>query len=390
MAKPIKYKRFSYNFSILLVILFFGELCKPSLVYANRELKQNFQKHINQIPRDDFYIIGPGDMIKIEVSEETDILNKTFIVDGEGMARLKRLNRIYASGLTVEELTEVLNTEYLKYIKNPNVKLTILKYRPVKVYISGEVENPGYYVLKGNYREVIGEKETSNNISSPQEIMTLIEPPLDLFYNNFFPSLFYAINKSGGVSINADLKKVVITRKNSISAGGGRVRTNLNLINTITKYDLSQNIRILDGDTIFVSRSETPLIEEIAKASQTNLNPKFINIYLSGRVNKPGNLNLNKGAALNEAIEIGGGTKVIKGKAVFLRYNPDGSIERRKFSLKKSAPRGSYKNPYLKSGDFIYIEKGPFTASTEVLQDISSPFQSLISTYGLYKVLTGD
>ena len=99
---------------------------------------------------------------------------------------------------------------------------------------------------------------------------------------------------------------------------------------------------------------------------------------------------MNKGTVLNEALEIGGGTKVIKGKLVFIRYKTDGSIDRRKFSIKRSSSRGSYKNPYLKNGDFIHLEKGALTATNEVLQDITSPLEGIFSTYGLYKIITGD
>ena len=128
---------------------------------------------------------------------------------------MKRLGRIYAAGLTVEELTKILNKEYAEYVKNPSVKLTVIRYRPIKIYISGEVENPGYYVLQGNYSDFLNERETNApQISGifPNDLEDIKSSP-DLIFNNFFPSLFYAIRKSGGVSINADLKNVEVTRK---------------------------------------------------------------------------------------------------------------------------------------------------------------------------------
>ena len=61
-------------------------------------------------------------------------------------------------------------------------------------------------------------------------------------------------------------------------------------------------------------------------------------------------------AILNDDLELGGGSKVLKGKILFTRYNEDGSIDRRRFNLNKKADRGSYKNPYLKDGD-IYKQE---------------------------------
>ena len=356
----------------LLMIFTFVDFSKSRFLLANQELQTELKDYIKNFPDNNFYILGPGDFLKIEVSEFTSDLDQKFIIDGQGIAKIQRLNDIYVSGLTIEELTKILNKEYEKYLKKPNVKLTILKYRPVKVYLSGEVESPGYYVLKGTYFEELESEEIAKR---------------DLIFNNFFPSLFFVIRESGGVTVNADLKNVIVTRQNSITNGSGRIQTNLNLINTISLNDLSQNIRILDGDTIYIPKSDVPVLSDIAMATRTNINPKFIEVFVNGRVNNPGKIKLNKGITLNEAIEISGGTKVIKGKLVFLRYNPDGTVDRRKFSIKRSAKRGSYKNPYLRSGDFINLERGLLGTTTEVLGDITDPFNGLVSTYGLLKII---
>jgi len=363
---------------------------KPN--YANQEIP-DLANYLKLTPKENFYILGAGDTIGIKVLEDNEVLDDIFTIAGDGTANLKRLNRVYVSGLTLVELTDLLNKEYKKFTKNPKIKLKVIQHRPVKIYISGAVENPGFYVFKGDYRNFILNKESkiqNSFINEDNLPLNQEDENIDLIFNNSFPSLFYAIRKSGGVSINADIKNIAITRNNSISNGSGKIKTNINLLESIVTNDLSQNIRILDGDTIFVPKHKKPILQEIAKATQTNLNPKFINVFLSGRVNRQGKVLINKGTTLNEAIEIGGGTKVIKGNLVFIRYKNNGEIDRRRFRYKKSAPKASYKNPYLKNGDFIHFEKGAFNASTEVLEDFTSPFQGILSTYGLIKAITGD
>ena len=61
-------------------------------------------------------------------------------------------------------------------------------------------------------------------------------------------------------------------------------------------------------------------------------------------------------------------------------------MDKRKFKYNSKAARGSYKNPYLKNGDIIYVGKSAFNVATEVLDEVTSPLQSLVSIYGIYKV----
>ena len=105
----------------------------------------------------------------------------------------------------------------------------------------------------------------------------------------------------------------------------------MDLIEAISSRDLRQNIRLHDGDSIYIPKSENQVLSEITKATQTNLNPKFISVLLTGRFNDPGRIRVNRGASLLETIDIAGGTKVIKGNLVFIRYSSDGSLEKRKF-----------------------------------------------------------
>ena len=103
-------------------------------------------------------------------------------------------------------------------------------------------------------------------------------------YRNYFPTVFDAIKKSGGITINADISKIVITRKNSISNGGGRKQTTINLLDTIMLKDSNQNIRLMDDDTILIPKSNNGFLTDISKAVKSNLNPKFVKVFVYGRV----------------------------------------------------------------------------------------------------------
>ena len=126
-------------------------LYKPRDILASENTNKPSPEYIRNIPTNKYYILGPGDVLNIKVKEDlTTELNRNFTINGDGIANLARLKRIYAAGLTVGELTEILNNEYSAYVKEPNVELLVINYRPVKIYIDGEVEEPGVHILAGS------------------------------------------------------------------------------------------------------------------------------------------------------------------------------------------------------------------------------------------------
>ncbi|MCQ9200636.1 MAG: polysaccharide biosynthesis/export family protein [Prochlorococcus marinus CUG1437] len=367
-----------------------------SVVVASTLSNKPNSEYLKKVPKNLFYILGPGDVISMQVSEDLPELDTSLSIDGEGTVSINRLNRIYVSGLTIKELTDILNVEFKKFVYEPNVKLSINQYRPVKIFISGEVENPGLHVLPGasspaetienfNLKEVSKNEQINNKQTNNSNLKI---DQVGLSNNVFFPSVIDALRKAGGITMYSDLENIEITRKNSISDGGGRVTTNINIIDALDLKDLTQNIRVLDGDTIQVNRTNIPAIKQISKALKSNINPKFINVALAGRVESPGPLTINKSASLNDAITLAGGLKVLRGKIRFIRYENDGNIDQRKFAYKRNAPRGDFNNPYLKNGDVILVGKGVLSNTNEVLGEITSPLQGLLTTYGFYKIIT--
>ena len=150
-----------------------------------------------------------------------------------------------------------------------------------------------------------------------------------------FPTLYDFIKKAGGITFYSDLSKIQIIRKDTLTNGGGSKKASVNFLDAIDGIDNASNIRIFDGDRIIVPKASIPISEQISKAINTNLNPKFISIFVSGRVQQPGRILVTRKSTLNDAINISGGTKFLKGSISFVRLQSDGSIEERKFNYKK-------------------------------------------------------
>jgi len=354
--------------------LLFGSFESFKKLYASNNNFAPSSEYLRKRDKDSFYILGPGDVISLTFTDDPiakEEFRQELLIDGQGMINLKRLKKIYVAGLTISELKNILENEYLKFVLRPSINIDIIKYRPITIYIDGEVENPGSHVISGMIQidnltyldeDIIGLKK-----SEKKQVI--------------FPRLIDALRKSGGVTIDADIRNIEIFRKNSISNGGGKIKTKIDLLRVLELEDTTQNIRILDGDMIKVKKGDQKALAQISKIIKSNINPKLIKVYVSGRVLSPGPVNLTKTGTLVDAIDIAGGPKALKGPVNFIRYENDGNIIRRKIKYSRNSQPGSRKNPYLRNGDIIYVGKSGFNIATEVLSEVTSPFTGLVSTY---------
>lgn len=303
------------------------------------------------------YIIGAGDVISIIASRDYPELTSEVQVDVNGTIVLNKLKTIYVEGLTINELTVLLEKAFLKYIKFPDIEVNIVKYRKIKTFVKGEVENPGLHLLDGSL-------------------------------GSYYPTVFDALRTAGGITRYSDLSEIILLRRNPISDGGGYKKTNLDFENTLLVGKFSQNIRIYDGDIIEIKKLENPNDSIFQKAIDSNLNNKFIKIFISGRIRQGGNIEVSRASSLNDAILTAGGVKAIRGPISFIRFNNNGTITKNSFRYSKNAKVGSYQNPTLKNGDIIYIGDNLLTTTGEVISEITSPFSNAFSAYGLYKAIT--
>jgi len=93
------------------------------------------------------YVIGPEDVLYIHVWRE-DALSRTVPVRLDGNISLPLVHEVKAAGLTPLKLNESLTERFKEFIENPNVSVTVMEANSFKVYVSGQVKNPGVYRLR--------------------------------------------------------------------------------------------------------------------------------------------------------------------------------------------------------------------------------------------------
>ena len=197
--------------------------------------------------------------------------------------------------------------------------------------------------------------------------------------------MFDAIRTAQGITPYSNLAEVQVTRRQPVSAGGGKIRTQLNFLSLITEGDESQNIRLFDGDVVSVAKSPVVLREQLLKAGQTNLSPQFIQVYVSGRVKSPGGITLPQASALNQALNLAGGPSLLRGKVEFIRFTREGELDRRLFTYNPNAASDSTANPILMAGDIIRVQDSALSASINVMNELTGPFVGVYSVYSLFR-----
>jgi polysaccharide export outer membrane protein len=96
---------------------------------------------------DDQYIIGPEDVLSIHVWRE-ESLTKTVPVRMDGKISLPLIDDIQAAGMTPLQLKGELSRKLKEYIDDPTVTVTVLEANSFKVYVAGEVKQPGVHILR--------------------------------------------------------------------------------------------------------------------------------------------------------------------------------------------------------------------------------------------------
>ena len=94
------------------------------------------------------YILKSSDFIRIEVFQEPDLL-KEVRISADGMVALPLIGKIKVGGHTIQEAQELIRDLYNRdYLVNPQINLLILEYSERFVQVLGQVNRPGFVVIR--------------------------------------------------------------------------------------------------------------------------------------------------------------------------------------------------------------------------------------------------
>jgi len=160
----------------------------------------------------DEFVIGPGDVLAINVWKETDI-SKVIPVRSDGRISLPLIGELQSSGLTPRQLEAEITKRLKDYVADPSVTVVVQEIHSQKINVLGMVSHPGSFPL-----------------AKP---MTVVD----------------AIATAGGFRDFAKQKDIYVLHKD---ASGKQTRVPFNYKDVIKGLHPEQNIELQSGDTVVV------------------------------------------------------------------------------------------------------------------------------------------
>jgi polysaccharide export outer membrane protein len=226
-----------------------------------------------------------------------------FVVDHDGTLQFPFAGVIKVSGLTEEQARNLIASKISRYINKPNITLRVQSYRSKRIYVDGEVKEPGLHAI--------------DDIP-----MTLVE----------------AINRAGGFLGTADQSQIIINR-----AG---VTHHINLPQMMQRGLDPGKIMLRNGDVVRVpSRDDGK-------------------VFVAGEVTQPKALTMHNGRlTLNEALGESGGINPVSADMRQVYVVRKTSKQPEVFKLDATSPGAMAiaEGFELHPKDLIYVAATPLT-----------------------------
>lgn len=299
-------------------------------------VNNDFPLQLKTAPSD--YILGPGDILNVNFSGSLQY-SKRIKIDREGQFFLEEIGPINLSGLSYENAQIEIDRISKASLIGVKISITLSKLRPVQLFVVGNSNNPGSYVLNalssinnvlsvsggpsevGSFRNISLKRNdklirnidmydlfirgnSATNVRIQSGDVLLINPvgkQVKIFGEVRRPAIYELQKNEGlkelltfasGTTSLADFNKVTLTRttitKNNKAPD----------VKELTIEELSQ-IKLKDGDQIFIHANATTRID----ANKNN----YLNITLTGAFKNPGTYSFKKGETLSSILERAGG-----------------------------------------------------------------------------------
>jgi len=96
------------------------------------------------------YRLYPGDTLNLVLPTAPELNRETLIVGPDGRVSLRLAGAVMAADRTVAELEADIAAAYAGVLLRPEAQVTLTQAAPIRVYVGGEVEEPGELEMPGD------------------------------------------------------------------------------------------------------------------------------------------------------------------------------------------------------------------------------------------------
>lgn len=219
-------------------------------LFYSKNRRLTFEPNLNMAtPKN--YIIGPGDLVYIDIYGQSERYYESYVT-AEGNLLLENVGPINVSGLSVEEMTNVLKSRLSRFYSgmnntNPNtfLQISLGNLRTIKIHLVGEVRLPGTFSLSA------------------------------------FSTVFNAMYAAGGPNENGTMRNVKLVRNNQEIAV-------IDVYDFLLNGKANLNLQLQDQDVLLV--------------------PPFSGrVTLNGEVKRPAIFEIKEGESFQDLLDYAGG-----------------------------------------------------------------------------------
>ena len=272
------------------------------------------------------YILGPGDELRINFSGSIKSSKKVKI-DREGNIFLRELGTINFSGLSYKRAQDELDQIVEASLIGTKAYISLLRVRPVQVFVVGQSINPGSYNL------------------------------------NALSSLSTVLFESGGPNESGSLRNISLKRSNEIVG-------KLDLYELFIKGNSTSNIKIQSGDVLLINSigNQVKIFGEVNRAAifELNKNEDFDDLLFFASGFKPladkNNIILTREALDNSIFVKEFSYEQLKdfplqaGDSIYIDRLPSIAVDANKNKRESISLEGAFVNPgkyYIESGETL-------------------------------------
>lgn len=284
--------------------------------------------------------LGGGDLLEIQVADVPELKNIKTRVTPAGTILLPLLGQMRVEGMTAEELHEKLRALLAeKYVRNPQVSVSVAEMRSHKVAVMGEVNHPGLFDMTARMRvaDAIGLAGGLKDEASPRVYLLRRVPE--------------RAAEAGKKTADKSPEK---SGKPALDGGAGPGVIEIDLRELLDGRADRGNLLLRPGDIVEVPRAGTVFVGGRVK------NPKAVDI-LGGKM-----------TAQQAIIAAGGPDQTADmGKVRIYRLLPNGARQEIKIDLsKKNSARIDFP---LQKDDVVMVGVNPGMVAWTTVKDLIYP-----------------